>query len=596
MVDGLVRDFSDKEKVVLEQIIDDIKGQDTEWYNSVGDWFNDRWYDVKGLTGNLDIDGYVNDITNYHKQVLDQKNTDKAKINTIFQAVQEVDSTFKSSIDELNERLKAISNTLFNIADLINIDNSDGFAFSKSPTSFTDMLVRAGEGSFSYFRSKLVTVDEFGIYTYNWSEISAIFQKSPDDVTMAEYLALSYVLNTMNILEKDESGNITSMEVDVENFEIFINMAYTSVTSSNGFYMQGPNYIDTTNTLSPVFQRFSDFYSDSVSALLSQNGGVLFDTKNPNSLESQFLNNLMVKGNILNNISNYCETLMQHQNLNEITGGLSSIKSLSIELSRVNDRNGFSGYHIGTEGYIGDYLTDGVTVYDFNEKNTHIFVDNTKKVAEGLRRDKGGELLSSMGQTTYNELIGQTVNGIVDVGKLLGMSVKAVPVINGSYIVGKFTVDSAIRNIEIDMNNKKVDEILKDQDNILYFEAMRAGASVSEFQGYLSCDNVTIYQTGLQIYVNAYNEKHSTNQIDMDQLENDFNTMLNTGEISRNLENYQEWVNGNSQQLRGHSNALQSILTEYGDDRFQVLDDLTPNQINELESKLKNSTYNMNLG
>ena len=101
----MYRDFSEKSKQELLNIIDTVE---SEKITNFTDWVGDRWLDIESWLGFLQIGKYVNNVSAYHKKVIDKNNTSKEKINDIFARVHAVDARYKNKLVSISNQMNAL--------------------------------------------------------------------------------------------------------------------------------------------------------------------------------------------------------------------------------------------------------------------------------------------------------------------------------------------------------------------------------------------------------------------------------------------------------------------------------------------------------
>ncbi len=114
------RDFSEEAK---EQLLSLVKQVEDEKWCDLTDWFGDRWYDFEAWIGQLDVRGYVDDVNNYHKKVIDKNNTNTAKIEKIFADVNSVSDLYKSRFISLLVDLREYKKMINLMSQVINPAN-----------------------------------------------------------------------------------------------------------------------------------------------------------------------------------------------------------------------------------------------------------------------------------------------------------------------------------------------------------------------------------------------------------------------------------------------------------------------------------------
>ena len=91
---GIVREYNDE----LEETLEGYVQKDL--------WYNPRTWDwIQYFNKHVNIDNYINDIKQYHKDIIDVKDYSKEKIKEIFNNVDEVDRDFSAQYKDLNDKL-----------------------------------------------------------------------------------------------------------------------------------------------------------------------------------------------------------------------------------------------------------------------------------------------------------------------------------------------------------------------------------------------------------------------------------------------------------------------------------------------------------
>lgn len=119
----MIKDFSATGEEYFLKLIDQVQEEN---YNGITDWIGDRWLDVQGILGKLKIQNYVDNVSCYHKKVLDRNNTSKDKLRRIFQEVRAADDLYAGMVRQNNEEhLGEIKYYLQQLCDLLdpNCDN-----------------------------------------------------------------------------------------------------------------------------------------------------------------------------------------------------------------------------------------------------------------------------------------------------------------------------------------------------------------------------------------------------------------------------------------------------------------------------------------
>lgn len=106
----IIRDFStDMRTTLLKQ----VKEVEDEAFWDFTKW--DVWYRIEELCGNLDIAHYKNNITEYHRKVIDVNDTTEAQMKKIFDAIDELDDKYGAIFEKKAEEFAAITQEVRNI-------------------------------------------------------------------------------------------------------------------------------------------------------------------------------------------------------------------------------------------------------------------------------------------------------------------------------------------------------------------------------------------------------------------------------------------------------------------------------------------------
>ena len=91
----MIRDFSQKAKDELLKIVTDVQndGQFSVW-----EWFGDRLMDFQSYFGKLNIRHYLDNVSGYHRKVIDQNNATKQTIEKIFEKVKATDASYSGQL------------------------------------------------------------------------------------------------------------------------------------------------------------------------------------------------------------------------------------------------------------------------------------------------------------------------------------------------------------------------------------------------------------------------------------------------------------------------------------------------------------------
>lgn len=581
MAHNIIRDFTDEKKEELKSQISELESEKQGFFGGVGDWFSDQFNNIKGVK----IDDYLNNISGYHRLIMDTKNTTLSQLNEIFTNVNQTDIKYCSSLNTIYDQLACYKKTALGLANLIQPNASSSVSPFCAP-GFWDGLNAIGHGAADYYLGLYMTTAPDGRTTYNWDNIREILQREPSEISACEYAALVAVINSMTRV--DANGNIV---VDTVAMEKFIACGYTCEMESHIAYdyvsfgeyggttvpnMQLSN-IEYKYTATPTFQAVCALYELYVDRLVCQNGEQFFNGSEPDEKKA-YVNSEIFKSTILMEMAVNGSVITQYQPM--MSFDENNIKSLSINISR---NNSLGCYTVTANGFINDYMGDGITIYDFDIYNTYSLLNNVDSLASALYQNKGEEFLKALGE----EFVGQVIDKIEDLAPTwVGIVTDAT----------MFAAETGIRNIEIDINNEKIDEILRDTYLIRAFESLHIGASLSEYNNTLSIHHAYVDERNLQIDVYSYIDK-TGNSISIQSLERDLQIYLETGNISDSLKDYVNWYGaiGSASARVTYRDNLERELIKYcwsqNDMRLLTLNDLNLRQIEELNKALKNPGY-----
>ena len=98
----MYRDYTEATFDELKRQIKEINDSD---FSIITDALGDLWYTFQSWIGVLKIDNYLDDVSSYHKKVLDQHNTSIADLDRIFNAVHTVDQNYSVKVGDINSTM-----------------------------------------------------------------------------------------------------------------------------------------------------------------------------------------------------------------------------------------------------------------------------------------------------------------------------------------------------------------------------------------------------------------------------------------------------------------------------------------------------------
>lgn len=118
----MIRDFSESAKAELLKQIEEVK-PDGFWA-SVGDFFADIPLTFRSIFGDLKIENYDDDVSAYHKEILDCKDTTRKNLDKIFRDVGDVDNKYSGKFELDNKDLQNVIKSVDSLATIMNTKNS----------------------------------------------------------------------------------------------------------------------------------------------------------------------------------------------------------------------------------------------------------------------------------------------------------------------------------------------------------------------------------------------------------------------------------------------------------------------------------------
>ena len=116
----MYRDFSTKSKQNLLNLVSQVEN---EKWSDFTDWVGDRWLDFQSWIGKLNIRNYINNVNEYHKNVIDKNNTTKKQIETIFADISLKDTYFMIRFSSIRSSLQSLLSYLNQMAYIVSPQN-----------------------------------------------------------------------------------------------------------------------------------------------------------------------------------------------------------------------------------------------------------------------------------------------------------------------------------------------------------------------------------------------------------------------------------------------------------------------------------------
>ena len=568
---NIIRDFTDTKKAELERQIAELNSEKEGFFTGIGDFFKDSYNGIKGVN----IDSYLDNISGYHRKIMDTKNTTLNQLQKIFNNVNLVDTSYYTRLGSICTLLDLYKKTVTALAELIQPNATNARSPFTAP-GFLEGLAIVGYGTAAYYVDhyvdQLMSRNPNGSVEYKWDSIRDALKADPSEITASEYAALFCVIESMTSV--GTNGNIV---VNTSAMEKFIACGYNCelISSIPGLdTLRQYNY-----TATPAFQTVCALYEVYTNQLMLQNGDIFFNGREDDTLK-QYLRAEIFKSALLMEMAVSVAEITQYQDTETI--GFDYMQSPNIYITRNDD---LRSYNVSTNDVLNCFMGNGINIFDFNIDNMKNLHNNERNLVTSFYRDKGSESLQALGEEVFDQVLGIITESEWAPG-WLGVALD----------VTRFAIDKAMRNIEIDINNKKVDEIEHDMDLEECFKALHIGACLTEYKDTISIHGAYVNERDLQIDINAYGKN-----IDITEFEKDFQAYLKTGVKTDTLKAYIEWYLDidTEDSIKIYKRALVDVLRQYqvNHPEFQSVQliDLSVTQINELDKKLKNPSYVINL-
>ncbi|MBC1493526.1 hypothetical protein HCI99_17055 [Listeria booriae] len=379
MTEGLVRDFSELEKTKLKNIISQ-HNQDCK----------NTPCPQPGFPPDLNIDNYLQDIDNYHKQILLYSDIDTVKeVENIFDEVYEIDKTYANKANEHYEEINQIIQTLNGLSEMLGVQTGARYLDSSSSVFF-QKLDECGAGAIDEELDKLVTINADGSKTYHWYKITELLSKDPAKASTWDYLILSQLV--MGMSKIDENGVVT---VDTVSLETFMSCGYE-------LYGDG---ISTANNhrMTPLFKDFIEAYSGGVNLLLQERGNIFFE--DGREIEQSKLQAELFKGSIFNYFLNNGECYL-YVGWDKYDDDF----PFAIDYSEDVNKNGLREINIGFESWENERYHEDYTfmeqIHPFDKSLVSELESNEEKAIESLRLSMPGEVTNTVGSLAIAKLLG----------------------------------------------------------------------------------------------------------------------------------------------------------------------------------------------
>lgn len=110
------RDYSEQEKQYLLKMISEVEATDTnKFWDNVGDF----WLGVEQTFGFLKIDRYLDNVSKYHKKVIDKNDISKSQIEQMFQNIYQINYRYKVRLASMQAELDSYLSVIKTLQDIV---------------------------------------------------------------------------------------------------------------------------------------------------------------------------------------------------------------------------------------------------------------------------------------------------------------------------------------------------------------------------------------------------------------------------------------------------------------------------------------------
>lgn len=421
------RDFSDSAKTKLISLIDEVNEEQ---------WFG--WTDFLGdlFCWGLNIEDYLDDLDSYHKKVVDKNNTTEEQINTIFENVAALDSSYakifensRQTIQEQIDYIKALAECIDPAVDNFTLDFVEQSMKQKEESLFMSML--------DYYTGKIKT--DNGDYDYEY--INEIMSQQPEDVSPEMYLALIKVFNKMNTSQKEK----------------FIESSYFV----GGFLSWKDGSGKNVYHISEVFKSMTSVYGQLISSVQDSD-----DSKTKKILSDY---------NILNAIAYQADSVYV---VGSNTFGSRHIDDIDIKIEKTNPENDMYDYTITFNG--SKKVSNDMGLLDLSEMSINIYEMRNGTNVDAIFDNYAIDLTESL-REDENLDNAKAVAGIIkDLGfNFVDMSLKASNVLTAGDAVKDIIIGAVEENYNNKITNETVDKIQSLLTDANAYNALAMNASFS---------------------------------------------------------------------------------------------------------------------
>ena len=474
----MYRDFSNEYKKILLNLVKEVEN---EKYQGFADELGDGFLTFQSWIGNLNINKYLNDVSSYHRKVIDKNNATRSSINAIFDTVKSIDVSYKHKIARDNQWLQQWISYVEELS--VIIDPRNGLFTSNMSQRLEELLNQIAINEVDYRIDAYCEYNpETGEYTYNWENIEQLMSKDADQLSKQEYAILVKVLETMSS-KKDANGNVI---VDTDNLEKFVSLGYTEpspVTADDAHIsysdIMNPAYLQNKSYLSETFLTVNSLYQERCS--ITGNDTPVDDILNLIVNDYQVIEwRRKLDDNNPITTYDYLDRWNRWQVDKEF---LDEFNDDCVPKIRINDinRNGVNGYSITSSAFNdgdvqieGDILINNAS-YSQGEKKIEVFTDldddksDSREVMDDYilnevskdKLDGYKENYNPTGDIVKNtaELVISFIPGVDEFGEAFGWVSDVMGYIDGAGEISSEALDARQNNNQITQDKQVLDSV-----------------------------------------------------------------------------------------------------------------------------------------
>lgn len=235
----MLRDFSEESKQTMLGLVYEVEN---EKLSNFTDWVGDRWFDFEELIGQLNIAGYINNVNDYHKKVIDKNNATEKSIEKIFTDVANVNQTYSNVFQNVNELLEQWNRYIIVMQGIVS-PTKGNFSSGNIKATLNNILTGIEKEKIDCLRDNMVK-EINGELVFNEELLYEYIKKNPAEMTDAEQALLIEVIaqlqDTVAMYETAAKIGTDKLGADLWNRVSWVSdsQEYDSFTAVSAHYNQ----------------------------------------------------------------------------------------------------------------------------------------------------------------------------------------------------------------------------------------------------------------------------------------------------------------------------------------------------------------------